>query len=121
MQKKVLIVDDEISVRMFVKRTLAKDYIVFEAGNGEEAVKMAHTSKPDIILMDIMMPGTDGLSACHTIKESFATRKIPVVMLTGVGYDLNKRLSIEIMGADDYMTKPFSPDELKEIVAKHLT
>ena len=120
MNKKVLIVDDEISVRMFVKKALAEDYIVIEAANGEEAMKLAHRDKPDIILMDIMMPRVDGLSACHTIKESYATRKIPVVMLTGVGYDLNRKLSIEVMGADDYMTKPFSPDELKEMVAKHL-
>lgn len=118
--KKVLIVDDEVSVRAFVKRVLAKDYSVVEAGNGEEAVNIAHTAKPDIILMDIMMPETDGLSACHTIKESYATRKIPIIMLTGVGYDLNRKLSIEIMGADDYMTKPFSIDELKEMVARHL-
>jgi len=120
MNKKVLVVDDEVSVRMFVKKALAKDYIVIEATNGEEAVSLAYTEKPAIILMDIMMPDVDGLSACHAIKKSFATRNIPIIMLTGVSYELNRRLSIEVMGADDYMTKPFSPDELREAITRCL-
>jgi len=70
--------------------------------------------------MDIMMPGSDGLSACHIIKRNQKTKDIPVVMLTGVGYDLNRKLSLEVIGADDYITKPFSLAQLKETVAKFL-
>ena len=75
---------------------------------------------PDVILMDIMMPGSDGLSACHTIKQNQKTKNIPIVTLTGVGFDLNRKLSLGIMGADSYITKPFSLAKLRETVSKLL-
>ena len=118
--KKVLVVDDEVSVRMFIKKALGKGYVVLEATNGEEAIGLAQNKKPDIILLDIMMPGIDGLSACHVIKENINTKNIPVIMLTGVGYELNRRLSIEVMGADGYITKPFRPNELRKVMTRCL-
>ena len=119
-KRKILIVDDELSIRVFVKRALEKDFTILEANDGKEAVDIALTSLPDLILMDIMMPGSDGLSACHTIKQNQKTQNIPVVMLTGVGYDLNRKLSMEVMGADGYITKPFSLEQLRETVDKLL-
>jgi CheY-like chemotaxis protein len=115
-KKKVLIVDDEPGVRQLVRRILGKDYAVLEAQDGAEALNMARSHKLDIILMDMMMPKMDGLTACYAIKTNQATKEIPVVMITAVGYDLNKKLSQDIMGADGYLTKPFSNKELRSAV-----
>jgi len=112
-KKKVLIVDDEPGVRQLVQRILGKSYTVIEAQDGAEAVDVSRDQKPDIILMDMMMPKVDGLTACYVIKKDEATKEIPVVMITAVGYDLNKRLSQDIMGADGYITKPFTPQDLQ--------
>jgi len=112
-KKKVLIVDDEPSVRQLVRRILGNDFAVLEAQDGAEALEMAHNEKLDIILMDMMMPKMDGLTACYVIKRDQATKEIPVVMITAVGYDLNKKLSQDIMGADGYVTKPFTNKELR--------
>ena len=117
LDKKILIADDEPDIRLMVCRMLSKDYLVLEASDGEEAVKLARLHKPAIILMDIMMPGKDGYSACHEIKSDPATRSIPVVMVTGIGHKLNERLSAGV-GADGYMTKPFSLEKLPEIISK---
>jgi CheY-like chemotaxis protein len=92
-KRKILIADDEPNVRQLVSRLLAEDYIVIGASDGKEAVDAALKQQPDIILMDIMMPHVDGYTACYTIKSNPATRAIPVVMLTGVGHELNKKLS----------------------------
>jgi two-component system, OmpR family, alkaline phosphatase synthesis response regulator PhoP len=110
--KKILIVDDEMTVRRLVKRLLSKEYAVIEAENGVEAIDIAKSQKPDLILMDMMMPKMDGLSACYEIKQDVSTRQIPVVMLTAITHDLNKRLSENVMGANGYITKPFNAVEL---------
>jgi len=117
-KKKVLIVDDEPGVRQLVNRILSKSYAVIEAQDGAEAVDVTRSQKPDIILMDMMMPKVDGLTACYVIKKDEATKEIPVVMITAVGYDLNKRLSQDIMGADGYITKPFTPQDLEGAIEK---
>jgi len=110
-KKKILIADDEPNIRSLVSRMLGKDYIVIEATNGEEAIDIAKRQEPDLILMDLMMPQMDGYTACSSIKADQATKGIPVVMLTGVVHELNKRFARD-MGADAYITKPFSADEL---------
>ena len=110
--KKVLIVDDEMTVRRLVKRLLSKEYTVIEAENGIEAIDIAKNQKPDLILMDMMMPKMDSLSACYAIKKDVSTSHIPVVMLTAITHDLNKRLSENVMGANGYITKPFNAVEL---------
>jgi CheY-like chemotaxis protein len=110
--KKILIVDDEMTVRRLIKRLLSKEYAVIEAENGVEAIDIAKNQKPDLILMDMMMPKMDGLSACYEIKQDVSTRQIPVVMLTAITHDLNKRLSENVMGANGYITKPFNAVEL---------
>ncbi len=115
MKKKVLIADDELCVRQLVRSVLETDYFVLEANDGEEAINIARTEKPDLILMDILMPGVDGYTACYEIKKDTATREIPVIMLTGIGHELNKKLSFE-MGADAYMTKPFDVQNLLDKV-----
>ncbi len=114
-RKKILIADDEANIRLLVSSMLAKDYTVLEASDGEEAVDMARTQKPDLVLMDIMMPNMDGYTACYTIKKDPVTKAIPIIMLTAIGHELNVKLSHE-MGADGYITKPFSPRGLLDTV-----
>jgi CheY-like chemotaxis protein len=116
--KKILIVDDQIEVRELVQVTLEiGDYQILSAENGQEAVRIAQTQHPDIILMDIMMPGSevDGLEACRQLKSDPATRDITIVMLSAKGQETDIDIGIAA-GADDYFTKPFSPIALIEKV-----
>ncbi|GAI33457.1 unnamed protein product, partial [marine sediment metagenome] len=99
---------------------LGKDYIVIGANDGEAAIDIAHRQEPALILMDIMMPKVDGYNACYVIKNDPTTKKIPVVMLTAVGYELNRKLANEV-GADGYITKPFTLQELLEAINRFLT
>jgi two-component system alkaline phosphatase synthesis response regulator PhoP len=118
-KRTILIVDDELSIRLLVSSLLGGDYIVLTASDGEEAVNIARLQKPDLVLMDIMMPNMDGYSACHAIKKDEATAKIPVVMLTAVGQELNKMFARQ-MGADGYITKPFQLQDLLDAVGRFL-
>jgi len=114
-KKKILIADDETGIRLTVGRILDKDYVVLEAANGEEAVEIAKGQKPDLILMDLIMPKMDGYAACSQIKADEATKGIPVVILTAVGNELNKKFAKE-MGAEGYITKPFNIQELMDVI-----
>jgi len=115
----ILIADDEQTIRSLVKRILSDKFVVLEASDGEEAVAITRQHKPGLILMDIMMPNMDGYNACSLIKTAQATKSIPVVMLTGLGYELNKKLAGK-MGADGYITKPFTTRKLLETIGKFL-
>jgi len=114
-KKKILIADDEAGIRLTLGKTLYKDYVVLEATNGEEAVEIAKGQKPDLILMDLIMPKMDGYAACSQIKADPATKGIPVVILTAVGHELNKKFAAE-MGAEAYITKPFSIQGLIDVI-----
>ena len=114
-KKKILIADDETSLRLTVGKVLDKDYVVLEAANGEEAVEIAKGQKPDLILMDLIMPKMDGYAACSQIKADEATKGIPVVILTAVGHELNKKFATE-MGAEGYITKPFTVQKLLDVI-----
>jgi len=118
-KKRVLIADDEPGIRLAVTRMLDKDYYVLEASNGEEAVQLAGRERPDVILMDLMMPSMDGYTACSLIKADQATKTIPVLILTGIGHEFNKKFAME-MGADGYITKPFTSQGLADVIASIL-
>lgn len=118
--KKILIVDDEAAIRLMVVRMLGADYTVLEAADGGEAVTLTRLHRPSLVLMDILMPGKDGYSACHEIKTDPETRSIAVVMVSAIGHKLNERLSAEV-GADGYITKPFSVEGLLAAIAKYAT
>lgn len=109
-RKKILIADDEPGVRLLVRSVLSHNYTVIEAADGQEAVGAALKYKPALILMDILMP-KDGLQALYEIKSNLATKAIPVVMLTAVDQELDRKLCAEL-GAAQYITKPFGPQEL---------
>ena len=114
-KKKILIADDEAGIRLTIGKTLDKDYVVLEATNGEEAVEIAKGQKPDLILMDLIMPKMDGYAACSQIKADEATKGIPVVILTAIGNEFNKKFATE-MGAEAYLTKPFSIQGLIDVI-----
>jgi len=110
-KKKVLIVDDETNVRRLLHTILGKKFDVLEAEDGRQAIEITNSQKPDVVLMDMMMPKMDGLTACHMIKNDPATKSIPVIMVTAIGFELNVKLSQQ-MGASGYVTKPFSSEDL---------
>lgn len=110
LKKKILIVDDEKSISDLLVYNFEKEgYKTITASDGEEGVLLALTQEPDIILLDIMLPKIDGLTACKKIRQTLP--KIPIIMLSAKGEEIDKILGLEI-GADDYMTKPFSVREL---------
>lgn len=110
--KKVLVVDDQKEIRRLVEIALrVGDYQVFQAESGEDAVEIAKKEKPDLIIMDIMMPGhMDGLEATKIIKNDPDTRDITIIMLTARSQESEIEKGYEA-GADDYFIKPFSPLE----------
>jgi len=120
MAKKVLIVDDEPGVVKMIRYLLEKNsFVVVSATEGEEGTKLAELEKPDLILMDIMMPGIDGNEATRRLKENEVTKSIPVIMLSALGQEGDVAKSLEL-GAIDYIVKPFHPQELLERIKKLL-
>lgn len=119
--KRILIVDDQVEVRELVEVTLRSDgYQVFQAKSGEEAIEIARSVKPDLIIMDIMMPGgMDGLEATRALKNDPETKGSIIIMLTAKGQEADKEIGLQV-GADDYFAKPFSPLELIEKVEEVL-
>ena len=120
MPKVILVVEDDPKSLILTRDILqASGYTTIEAIDGEQGVELAKAKKPDLILMDILMPKMDGYAACHAIKTDKATREIPVVMLTAMGYELNKELA-KRLGAGGYITKPFSRQELLDVISQFL-
>lgn len=119
--KKILIVDDQQQVRELVEVTLrGENYHVLQAKSGEEAVKTAKKEKPELIIMDIMMPGKiDGLEATHRIKNGPETKECKVIMLTAKGQDADIEKGYQA-GAEGYFVKPFSPLDLIKKVEESL-
>ncbi len=109
---KVLVVDDEVYILHILEFSLsAEGFEVITANNGELAIEKAKQEKPDLIVLDIMMPVLDGYETCRRLKRDSETKGIPVVLLTAKGRDVDKRLGFEV-GAVDYVIKPFSPNRL---------
>jgi two-component system alkaline phosphatase synthesis response regulator PhoP len=107
--EKILVVDDEENIRELVKYNLAREgYQVTTVGSGEEALKKAASKPLDLIVLDLMLPGIDGLAVCRHLKNDPQTSHIPIVMLTVKGEESDIVVGLEL-GADDYITKPFSP------------
>jgi DNA-binding response OmpR family regulator len=107
--KTVLVVDDEPIVREVVVRYLEREgYRTLEAGDGDAARDALARTSPDLVVLDVMLPGTDGLELCRWIRS---TSQLPVIMLTARGEEADRIVGLEL-GADDYVTKPFSPREL---------
>lgn len=117
MGKKVLVVDDEKNIVTIIAFNLKKEgYEVVTASDGEEGIRKTFEEKPDLILLDIMMPKVDGYEACKKIREHYDT---PIIMLTARAEEVDKVLGLEL-GADDYVTKPFGIRELMARVKANL-
>ncbi len=120
MAKLILVVDDDPKNLKLIRDLLqVSGYKTVEATGGEQGVKLAKSKKPDLILMDILMPKVDGYTACREIKMDKATKAIPVVMLTSLDYELNKELGRD-MGADGYITKPVDRQKLLDVISRFL-
>ncbi|MCG8619308.1 MAG: response regulator transcription factor [Desulfobacterales bacterium] len=108
----ILIVDDEEDILELIKFNLKSEgYNILQAMTGEEAIKIAKQSGPDLMVLDLMLPGIDGLEVTKYLKNNDATADIPIVMLTAKGEESDIVTGLEL-GANDYMSKPFSPREL---------
>ena len=109
---KILVVDDDPDIRDVMKLSLSEEnYEVFEAENGEEALKMIQTKKPDLLLLDYQMPILNGHEVCRLIKKDLLLRHLPIIMVTGKG-EIHDKIGGIDAGADDYIVKPFDPKEL---------
>lgn len=112
MPVKILVVDDDPDIRDILKLTLAEEnYEVFEARDGEEALKAIAAKPPDLVLLDYRIPKVDGREVCRRIKKDLLLRHLPIIMVTGKG-DISDKVGGLDAGADDYIVKPFEPKEL---------
>ncbi len=110
--KTILCVDDEQDILDILSYNLKKEgYVVHTADNGDKAVPLAEKIKPDLVLLDIMMPGKDGLEVCKAIRSHPHIKETPIVFLTAKADEVDEILGLEF-GADDYVTKPFSPRKM---------
>ena len=112
MKEKILIVEDEKDIVKMLEYNLKKEaFRTACAYDGEEGLEKAHSEHPDLIILDLMLPGMDGLDVCKSLKSEHKTSGIPIIMLTAKAQEADKVVGLEL-GADDYVTKPFSPREL---------
>jgi DNA-binding response OmpR family regulator len=110
--EKILVVDDEVSLQETVAYSLKKEgYIVEIAGDGNKGLELARSSKPDLVILDIMLPGMDGFEVCRTLRHE---TNIPILMLTARDDEIDRVVGLEV-GADDYLAKPFS---MRELIAR---
>ncbi|MDD3473675.1 MAG: response regulator transcription factor [Syntrophaceae bacterium] len=108
-KEKILVVDDEEDILELVRYNLVKDgYRVTCVSSGEQAIQKLREETPNVILLDLMLPGIDGLDVCKKLRTNPATAGIPIIMITAKGEDADIVTGLEL-GADDYLTKPFSP------------
>jgi two-component system alkaline phosphatase synthesis response regulator PhoP len=119
-QKKILVVDDEVDLVETIRFPLeAEGFNVLVAYNGEDALNMARTENPDLILLDIMLPKLDGYKVCRLLKFDERYKNIPIIMLTARAQEKDRIIGMET-GADEYITKPFDMDKLLERVKAYL-
>ncbi|MBB5017252.1 DNA-binding response OmpR family regulator [Chitinivorax tropicus] len=119
--KKILIVEDQDDIRKLIRMTLEfEDFEIHEAPEGATGLKMVESVRPDLVLLDVMMPGElDGFQVCQRIKYNPGWQHIKVIMLTARTQKMDRSVG-EAMGADGYLTKPFSPLELIETIENRL-
>jgi len=123
MSKKILIVDDEMNMRMLLQEALEefedKGVELLVAENGNDAIEFIRTEKPELVILDVMMPGMDGFGVCNTIKNELGMKDVYILMLTADGQEFNKKKGIDV-GVDSFMTKPFDPDDIFKKAAEVL-
>lgn len=119
--KKILCIEDEPQMIDLIRLILSNEgYEVIGADGGQEGLELMRQEKPDLILLDLMMPETDGGDVFHRMKEEVELRNIPVIVVTAKAAPIDQVLWISVAKVDDYVTKPFGPRELVESVEKAL-
>lgn len=119
MAKKILTIDDQTDVRRLIRMTLEfEGHEVIEACDGEQGMQIARTQRPDLIFLDIRMPGRDGIAICEAIHQDAQLSSIPVILLTGTVSQLDLS-EIKIIGAKECLTKPYDPMYLLDLVDKY--
>ena len=120
MAKRILVVDDEPHILRLLKDALTRrGYDVVGASSGEQAIALATEEPPELIFMDVMMPGMSGLAATKAIRELDGMAEVPILLLTARGQEQDVQDGMDA-GADEYLTKPFSPRELAALVDEKL-
>ncbi len=119
----ILVVDDELNMRILLKETLEEledmGVELLTAGNGEEALKTINKKKPQLVILDVKMPGMSGLEVCNIVKNVLGMKNTYILMLSAEAQEVDKQKGMDV-GADIYMTKPFQPDEILERVVEVL-
>ncbi len=111
-REKIVVVEDEADIREIIEHNLSREgYQVHTSSDGENGLQLVKRESPDLVLLDLMLPGLDGLDVCRELKSDPSTRSIPIIMVTAKGEESDIVLGLGI-GADDYVAKPFSPQEL---------
>ena len=112
MDKKVLVIEDDPSVLRFLEYTLRQEgYQVLTATNGLMGIRAARNEGPDLIVLDIMLPGMDGFEICHRLRAEPETAQLPILILSAKAHEVDKATGLKV-GADDYITKPANPSEI---------
>jgi two-component system alkaline phosphatase synthesis response regulator PhoP len=115
MEQKILIVDDEAHIRMLIEQTLEEledeEVTFLTADNGEDALEIISTEKPQLVFLDVMMPKMNGMEVCRRVKKELALEGVYIILLTAKGQEVD-RLKGQEVGADIYMTKPFDPESI---------
>ena len=110
--QKILVVEDEPDIRKLVQYNLTQErFSVLEAEDGEQALKLLQREKPNLVILDLMLPGLSGMELCKLLRQRSETAKLPILMLTAKAGEADRIVGLE-MGADDYLAKPFSPREM---------
>jgi DNA-binding response OmpR family regulator len=119
-EKKILVIEDDPAISRLVDYSLRHEgYTVIPATNGLEGIRKAHREKPDLIILDVMLPGMDGFEICARLRAEPATARLPILMFSAKAQEIDKNTGLKV-GADDYLPKPAAPAEIVSRVAKLL-
>ena len=120
MEKKILVIEDDPATTRLVEYSLRHEgYQVITCSNGLEGIRKAHSEAPDLVILDVMLPGMDGFEICHRLRAEPDTAKLPILMFSAKAQEIDKDTGIKV-GADDYLTKPSAPAEIVSRVEKLL-
>ena len=118
MNQKLLIVDDEAHIRMLIEQTLEdledEGVELLFAENGEDALQIIESERPNLVFLDVMMPKMNGMEVCRRVKKELNIEEVYIILLTAKGQEVDRQKGLE-MGADRYMTKPFDPEEMLQV------